>query len=332
MREFVKSFRIEGLFGLGDTMLEFEPGVNILTGHNGSFKTTILQILANVLRREFDRFAFLDFKSIRVSLEQGTGITLTRFQDRDDITGVTDYLIQVEWGDFFEVLSTSEIESSEPSLSISRDRNLSHKVDDVDSVLPTTYLPAFRSTVEAFRTLDQDLSASEITDKIRYWRTPFVPYVGYPALTEIEKTLKSSQISPVETDSYIRGVNNFLEKKQLVVDLDRLEPSLPPVRIKHENGNFSKLGILSSGEREIVILLYTAAIADHHQVLLIDEPENSLHVAWQRKLLDLMEDVGQYSQVIACTHSPVIASRYPSQEIIVYQDHQGVSDEMPYDF
>ncbi len=332
MHKFVQKIEIEGLFGQGDIGLEFDPGVNILTGHNGSFKTTVLQILANALRGDFDRFVFLRFSSIHIKFKDGNSIILTRFRDRDDITDVTDNLVQVKSGERFEVLSESEIVSSEPSLHAYKDspsQEFCDQQEHEDSTLSAVYLPAFRATVEAFRTLNHKIGPNSITNRIRFWRTPFVPCVSYPSLAEVEEALVNSQIHETKIVSYVRAVNSLLETKKLMVDQKRLEPSLPAVRIKHDNGSYSKLGSLSSGEREIVILLYTAATADQHQVLLIDEPENSLHVAWQRKLVNLMKDVGQYSQVIACTHSPVIASRYPSQEIIV---HQGVSNEISYDF
>ena len=51
------------------------------------------------------------------------------------------------------------------------------------------------------------------------------------------------------------------------------------------------------------------------RVVLIDEPEISLHIDWQRKLLpEMVKQLGE-KQLIICTHSPVIASKYRDRMI-----------------
>ncbi len=52
------------------------------------------------------------------------------------------------------------------------------------------------------------------------------------------------------------------------------------------------------------------------QIVLIDEPEISLHVDWQRKLLQKMSEQLGNRQIIVCTHSPVIGGDYEDQVII----------------
>jgi predicted ATP-dependent endonuclease of OLD family len=51
------------------------------------------------------------------------------------------------------------------------------------------------------------------------------------------------------------------------------------------------------------------------RVVLIDEPEISLHIDWQRKLLPEMVKQLDEKQLIICTHSAVIASKYRERMI-----------------
>jgi len=46
-------------------------------------------------------------------------------------------------------------------------------------------------------------------------------------------------------------------------------------------------------------------------LLLIDEPENSLHVAWQKTIVDDMKEIADIKrlQIIIATHSPSIVSK-----------------------
>jgi len=66
---------------------------------------------------------------------------------------------------------------------------------------------------------------------------------------------------------------------------------------------------LSSGEQHELVLNYELLFKiDPHSLILIDEPELSLHIAWQQQFLDdLLEttDIGNF-QVVVATHSPDI--------------------------
>lgn len=76
-----------------------------------------------------------------------------------------------------------------------------------------------------------------------------------------------------------------------------------------KNGKPLKLTQLSSGEQHQVVLLYELIFKTEKNVLvLIDEPEISLHVAWQKEFLkDLKEIINiQDMPVVIATHSPQI--------------------------
>ena len=68
---------------------------------------------------------------------------------------------------------------------------------------------------------------------------------------------------------------------------------------------------LSSGEKQILILLIEALLQVNSPVVYIaDEPELSLHVIWQEKLLQSLVDLGGAMQIIVATHSPDIVGPY----------------------
>lgn len=81
-----------------------------------------------------------------------------------------------------------------------------------------------------------------------------------------------------------------------------------------ECGELIDLDMLSSGEQNEIIMLYSAIfeVADN-SILLVDEPETSLHVEWQADFLDNLEQIAKVKslQVIVSTHSPqIIGSRW----------------------
>ena len=56
----------------------------------------------------------------------------------------------------------------------------------------------------------------------------------------------------------------------------------------------------------IVILLTVLVEDDQHYVLFMDEPEVSLHIEWQKRLLDLIVELNPNVQIILTTHSPAV--------------------------
>ncbi|MCD8266349.1 MAG: ATP-binding protein [Prevotellaceae bacterium] len=65
--------------------------------------------------------------------------------------------------------------------------------------------------------------------------------------------------------------------------------------------------LLSSGEKQILIILLTVLTeARQPCVLLMDEPEISLHVEWQERLIGLIRDLNPEAQIILTTHSPAV--------------------------
>ena len=64
---------------------------------------------------------------------------------------------------------------------------------------------------------------------------------------------------------------------------------------------------LSSGEKQILIILLTVLVEDNlPYVLFMDEPEVSLHIEWQKRLIDLCLELNPNVQIILTTHSPAV--------------------------
>lgn len=64
---------------------------------------------------------------------------------------------------------------------------------------------------------------------------------------------------------------------------------------------------LSSGEKQMLIILLTVLVQNRQPcTLFMDEPEVSLHVEWQQRLVRLIRDLNPNVQVILTTHSPAV--------------------------
>lgn len=64
---------------------------------------------------------------------------------------------------------------------------------------------------------------------------------------------------------------------------------------------------LSSGEKQMLMILLRVFLLDEAKsIVLIDEPENSLDISWQYKLIDLLTKLNPNAQFFITTHSPSI--------------------------
>jgi ABC-type glutathione transport system ATPase component len=64
---------------------------------------------------------------------------------------------------------------------------------------------------------------------------------------------------------------------------------------------------LSSGEKQMLAILLTVLVEDGlPHVLFMDEPEVSLHIEWQKRLIDLVLELNPNVQIILTTHSPAV--------------------------
>ncbi len=103
------------------------------------------------------------------------------------------------------------------------------------------------------------------------------------------------------------GERGFVNKKMSVTVKDGF-------RFRADGNGFIDLSLLSSGEQNEVVMLYRLVFGvEDGSMLLIDEPENSLHVLWQKKFMRTIEEISAVKNlfVIVATHSPqIIGSRW----------------------
>ena len=126
---------------------------------------------------------------------------------------------------------------------------------------------------------------------------------------ENEKNILSS------IDALIDTFNDFLSKgKEIIIDKEKAYIKI--------NNRKHDLNQLSSGEINLLIFLTIVLIDNKNRdFLIIDEPEISLNIKWQRKILDTLSKYAPKTQIILATHSPVIGKDIETTvEVIVTEN------------
>jgi predicted ATPase len=135
-----------------------------------------------------------------------------------------------------------------------------------------------------------------------------------PILEVYLQSLEESAVSRADAfrniELYLNSVNQFFNEKELVYYIREINRR-PTIGVRFNDGEkLDGLNTLSSGERQIATLIYAATRMSAQQIVLIDEPEISLHIDWQRILLENMARQLGDRQIIVCTHSPPIGANY----------------------
>ncbi|MBD2137691.1 AAA family ATPase [Anabaena sp. FACHB-1237] len=427
----ITRIEIIGLHNMFDIDQSFQKGVNIIYAANGAGKTSLIHCLANILNGDYSRFLYVNFFRIRAWFSNDNFVTIhnenyqqnqdpeIRICINDDRRGKR--ITEGENG--FNEFNKLDFENDQSN---QENQQLSYKFDytQMKVLLSTAYFPAFRTMIEAWQAVEDNMNIEQINSFARKIFGDFLPLIEYPTPKDIEKSLINqlkiinhkiskidrqlmSEISvkyfdaslekklssnindyelkmkeitsifeqiktfPVTEESYISSkeiyinisekissniinkqnsqefvtfltiyhnslkkllgeiqdkfylflkflssVNTFLKDKKIeIVNIETPE-NRQLVRIRFDNNSIiDGLSALSSGEYQIITIMYTATYMSDKKVILIDEPEISLHPDWQRKLIKTIYQQLSETQVIICTHSPMIAADYNPKEL-----------------
>lgn len=137
--------------------------------------------------------------------------------------------------------------------------------------------------------------------------------ITYIANTEEDLTMK--QVREKVSDE-INGIFDILDINVKLKGVSKDETSTPI--FTNSSGDEFDINGLSSGEKQLFLrTLAIKMLEPENSIILIDEPELSLHPKWQSKIIKVYEKIGKNNQIIIATHSPHILGSVPKENIII---------------
>lgn len=110
--------------------------------------------------------------------------------------------------------------------------------------------------------------------------------------------------------TFIDEINSLFQHKEIYIS-DKNE-----LLVKTDNGRVFPLFQLSSGEKQLLIILGEGLLQENSaHIYIADEPELSLHVDWQEKLVSSLKNINPNSQIVFATHSPDIVGPFSDSVI-----------------
>ncbi|MBO6584761.1 MAG: AAA family ATPase [Gracilimonas sp.] len=329
----IKNFRkIESL------NVTFQKGLSILVGENNSGKTAIIDALRLILfpSRDYDSLKIseddfrygTDFKPIEISC---------RFTDLSEIDEVHFSECLVDIGDGkFEIQINLRIEFS----TISNRPNFKMWGGETEGgSLPSNHYDRLETVyLQPLRDPEKGLRPSQYSQIARLLST-ITSEDKEADYEEIVKTANQAIRSLDQVESAVGSINNKLkeitgdelsQKTDLIFNDPNFRRIIAGLQPEIDNLPFSLNGLGYNNLIFTATTLATLSSGDQfsHKSILIEEPEAHLHPQLQVLLLRHLAKVTEKDeidvQVIASTHSPILASQAPIDSVISVSDIDGI--------
>lgn len=293
MANMIKNIKIAHLFG--NTNIEWRlKKTNVLVGKNGMGKSTILQLIADAISQDtiYDKANLCS--QIIVEL-----ISNNKFMMRKSENNIINILGEQRFKEIIieNIRQTSEIPEDVKN-------NFLSMIGNENSILNQGNAVEFISSdnnekidYEFVSTINLNANS---TQNIAMGNGAIKNILDWEIQNELNRLLdlKDEKLN----DKFIKSLNEIFKESDKIVSFN--EAMELEFLFKNEKLSFVNL---SSGERQIIYTLLKVAIATKNNALiLMDEPEISLHLSWQEKLITQIRTINPDSQLIIVTHSPAI--------------------------
>lgn len=269
----IKRVQIEGLWNKYNIDFLLEQDVNILVGNNGVGKTTILNIILSILAGK--PAGDISYTSARIEFSKDyTAVVETENDKKVLVWKCNDKQVGAE-----EVPLRSMAFSSfdKPFYTDTIREKIRAMHDDISSELDMTLY----NTIDAYYRYKSNLG------------TIIRDMIAHGTMEDLNTVYAQADMAKKICDSLFSDKTWYEDKEGRLLFKT------------NEDGAILRPSQLSSGEKQLLLLILKTLVAQS-TIALWDEPEISLHVAWQQKLISTMRELNPNMQLIIATHSPSI--------------------------
>ena len=322
----IKNLHIEEYNGLENLDLNFESegkdlDLILLAGINGSGKTRVLESIRywfEMFRSKavnVELFYEENEREVLESLMNSEGLTEVEKEAQKDIE-FTDCLKNIKFYNYDYRHNKTENRNYNSKI-------ISRSFEKLKIFPKIIYVPTeinFEEIKKAQTNLKKEYNFINILDSYEIKDIPSYIATRISKVANEEENLTMGQVRK-KVFAEINGIFESLELDVKLSEISKDENSMPIFT----DSSGKKFGIneLSSGEKQLFLrTLAIKMLEPENSIIMIDEPELSLHPKWQQKIVDVYKKIGKNNQIILATHSPHILGSVEKENIILLIKNQ----------
>lgn len=321
----IEKVHIKNIKGIKDLELSFRKDDKILdlivlAGVNGSGKTTILEAIKDFFYNTNVNYSNLEKSNVNLDIffEDFEKKNIEEAKKKSNYSKKESKLF-----DFFNALHLysfdKNIKNASYEIQIEKYFNTPPKI---------IYVPAnnsFGKVETASTTLSKNYQLINIIDSVAMRDIPSYIATRRNYLATIEEDLTMKEITNKVVNE-INDIFNILELDVKLKGFSKDERTMPI--FENSAGEEFDINDLSSGEKQLFLrTLSIKMLEPDNSIILIDEPELSLHPKWQQRIIEVYKNIGKNNQIIVATHSPHILGSVSNENIfILYRNENGKID------
>ena len=141
------------------------------------------------------------------------------------------------------------------------------------------------------------------------------PSMMYYRMSMIDASAEKQAEMKVRIEDFRSVINGLFQEteKHIVIEGNKFNIV--------SKGQILPIDALSSGEKQILLIMLRVFLLEGKEsYVLLDEPENSLDISWQYKVIDTLTKLNPNAQFFITTHSPSIFGAGWGDKIIYMED------------
>ena len=307
----IKNLYIKEFKGLRDITLNFEKNdepldLVVLAGSNGSGKTRVLESILQYFQDHIQYNYRGNSNKIEIYFEEKEKICRNNVGD------------EMELYEGLKSFSYHEIDNprNEKHIKIKKELNILPKI---------IYVPTeinFQKMNTASTTLVQEYNFINIVNTNLIKDIP--SYIATKMISAMLKN-KNEKVGDVQKKVF-NEINEIFENLSIDVKVEDISQDGRNITLfTNSAGDKFDINELSSGEKQLFLrTLAIKMLNPENSIILIDEPELSLHPKWQQRIVDVYRKIGKNNQIIIATHSPHILGSVKKENIMLLdKDDEG---------
>lgn len=327
----IRSVVVKGLFNEYDYELNLNPDLTFIHSPNGLGKSTIAHMVYSILRGDRTYLEDIPFSRMNIAFVDDSTLIVEKSNGKISV--------RIQKNRLESPLTDEELDNISDIIYLPPERLMitkkdGHIVNALESAAQELY-DSIRTAKDNTKLTPSNQQHKDISNSdLEFWckdlkaKLDFIKDAGFEPEIPTGYRFPPSRYDLIDDrekyEALAYSVSDYVEKnyqfaESIIVFKDIINnifinktidvSATGKLVVSMNNGTSLPLNKLSSGETQVLLMFYYILFhSGQDGVVIVDEPEISLHVSWQQMLGDYFSDICRVRkvQIIVATHSPQI--------------------------